>query len=286
MSSFYDILEVPENASSDDIKKAYRKLAMQYHPDRNPGNLEAENKFKSINEAYETLSDDGKRNEYDQQRRFGSGGTNWTQQAGPFNHGFEDIINQIFTNHGFNFHFAASSRNRDITLGLNISLEDAFFGKKVPIQFSTPTGRRVDLMVEIPQGIEHGMKIRYQGQGDHSNTSMPPGDLFIVVQIADHAIFQRNGHNLEYIIKIDALGCMVGTRYEVTGIDGQKLSVSIPKGTQHGTKLRIGGGGMPIRNKVNSRGDLILSVAVSIATEISDEILAQIDTIYKTISKK
>jgi len=282
MSNYYDVLEIGESASADEIKKSYRRLAMQWHPDRNQNNPTAEVKFKSINEAYEVLGDEQKRAEYDAQRK-GQFNPGWQQHQGsPFHQNFDDIISQIFNTHGFpgfNFGFNTAQRNRDINLTMTVSLEDVFSGKKIPIQFNTPGGRRIDLIVDLPQGIEQGMRIRYQGQGDHANTNIPPGDLYITINIEQHRAFVRNGDNLETVMDIDALECILGGKKTVSGIDGSQISVVVPAGSANGTKLRIGGGGMPQRGSPSKRGDLLLMINVTIPKNLNANIIAQIKNV-------
>jgi curved DNA-binding protein len=280
MSTHYETLGVSESASADDIKNAYRKLAMQWHPDRNNGNVEAEAKFKEINSAYEILSDQSKRTVYDQERRsagqnFGGGGMNWNVHFG--NGSFDDIISQMFAHHGFNFSHQPA-RNRDINLAMNIGLEDAFNGKQVPIQFNTNSGRRVELVINIPPGVDSGVKIRYQGQGDHSNTAIPPGDLYIQINIVDHPIFQRKGANLETSISVDAIGATIGTKHRITGIDGQQIEIKIPAGTAVGSRLKVTGKGMPVRANATERGDIIAVIAVTVPTNLSQQ---QLDVLHQ-----
>lgn len=280
MSTHYEVLGVSENASSDEIKKAYRKLAMQYHPDRNPGNSEAEAKFKEISVAYDTLSDQGKRQEYDLQRQHGA--RPGFQGAAAWGHGnnpLDDIIAQMFGSHGFTHMRRGPERNRDVSLAVNISLEEAYLGKQMPLQIATPSGRKVDLMLNIPAGVDNGTRIRYQGQGDHANTSMPPGDLYINVNVSNHGRFVRHGPTLEMMMDVDAISAMIGTRKTISCIDGQLIDVTIPPGTQHGTRLRIGGRGMPQRPGSTERGDMMIIVTISIPVDLNKNQLDILESI-------
>jgi len=273
MSSHYETLGVSEESSAAEIKSSYRKLSMQWHPDRNPGNAEAESKFKEISAAYETIGNDAKRQEYDQQRRAPppGQGMNWNMNFGGNGH-IDDILSQFFSQHGFGgFRQQQPQKNRDITLSMTIGLEDAFTGKQSPIQFNTPSGRRVELIVNIPGGVDNGVRIRFQGQGDHGNTSLPPGDLYILINVADHPIFSRNESGLIVAAKIDAIDAIVGTKHRITGIDGQIMDVTIPPGTQHGATMRIPSRGMPKGPNLTERGDLLVTVNVVIPIGISSE---------------
>lgn len=283
--NYYDILGVPETASKDEIKGAYRKLAMKWHPDKNLGNTEAETRFKEIGLAYETLMDDDKRAEYDAARRGPKPGA-----GNPFRTGFgtgdiDDIIAQMFGNHGFSFR-RGPERNRDVSLTLSINLEDAYLGKQVPLQITTPSGRRIDLIVTIPAGVDNGVRIRYQGQGDHANTSMPPGDLYINISIADHPRFKRNGTSIETTSSVDAISAMIGGRVEVTCIDGQRININVPPGTQPGTRLRVTGKGMPVHAGSNDRGDMIVELLVTIPTNIPKDICDMLGSLKDRIDTK
>ena len=273
MSSHYETLGVAEIASPAEIKSAYRKLAMQWHPDRNPGDTAAESRFKDISAAYEVIGNDTKRQEYDQQRRSPphGQGMNWNINAGGNGH-LDDILSQFFSQHGFGgFRPQQHQRNRDVTLNMTIGLEEAFTGKQAPIQFNTPSGRRVELVVNIPSGVDNGVRIRFQGQGDHGNTTLPPGDLYILITIADHPVFSRNGSSLITSAKIDAIDAIIGTKHRITGIDGQVMDITIPLGTQHGATMRIPSRGMPHGPNSTERGDLLVVVNVVVPAGLSSE---------------
>ena len=279
MATHYETLGVAQTATADEIKSAYRKLAMQWHPDRNQGNPEATAKFKEISAAYETLSDDNKRREYDFHQQhpqgFGPqvGGMHFNFGSTPFGPGgLDDFVSQIFGQHGFGG-FRQPPRNRDVNLNMQVSLEDVYYGKQVPIQFNTPGGRRVELVIDIPKGIDNGTRIRYQGQGDHDNPSMPPGDLYITIQVSDHPIFQRNDTTLGCTIKIDAISAILGTKHTMNTINGSKINITIPAGTQQGDNLRVQGAGMPRRQNPNGFGDLIVNVEIVVPTTLSSNLI-------------
>jgi DnaJ-class molecular chaperone len=288
MATLYETLGVAQTATPDEIKSAYRKLAMQWHPDRNQGNPEATAKFKDISSAYEILSDENKRREYDFQQQnsqnFGPsvGGMHFNFNGNPFGPGgLDDFVSQIFGQHGFG-HFRQPPRNRDVNLTMNVSLEDVYTGKQIPIQFTTPGGRRVELVIDLPKGIDTGTRIRYQGQGDHDNPNMPPGDLFINIQVSDHPRFTRIENTLECEVKIDAISAILGTRHTITTISGSKITITIPTGTQPGTKLRVHGAGMPIRQNPNAYGDLIVSVAINIPVNLTADNIALLQSIQSS----
>lgn len=270
MASYYETLSVSTDATPDEIKKAYRRLAMQHHPDRNPGDQSAIDKFRQITEAYEILSNDQKRQAYDAQSSGAFRGPK------PHDHNFhgsmEDILSKFFSQHGFGGFAREPARNRDISLSLTISLEEAYAGKQYPLSISSPSGRRIDVIVNVPAGIESGVRIRYQGQGDHANTSLPPGDLYIMIQIADHDRFKRTGSTLETVAVVDCITAAIGGRTQVTCINGQEVSIAIPAGTQHGTRIRLPGRGMPLHPSSTDHGDFLVAVQISIPTGLADDV--------------
>lgn len=269
MSSHYETLGVEKNATQDEIKKAYRKLAMRWHPDQNSNDPDATEKFKQISEAYEVLSNEAKRAEYDAMGNRPQPGAGWQQQ--PFNGTMDDFLSQFFGQHGFHGFRREPLKNRDVSLTLTISLEDAFTGKQYPLSISTPSGRRTDVIVNVPAGIENGVKIRYQGQGDHANTSLPPGDLYITVSITDHDRFVRTGSILETRVGVDCISAIIGGRLGVRCIDGTEILVALPPGTQNGSKMRITGKGMPLHPGAKERGDMLVVIDIRIPTDLSDD---------------
>lgn len=284
MTTHYETLGVSESADQEEIKKAFRKLAMQYHPDKNAGDKAAEDKFKQINEAYDTLSNPAKRQEYDHRRKFPGGDRTdqwgWNMNMGPG--GLEDFINQFFQQHGFAGP-QRQAKNRDVTLTLTITLEDVYNGKNQPVQFNTPSGRKVELMVNIPTGVESGIRMRFQGQGDHANTNIPPGDLYIQIVVAEHKVFDRQAHDLHTKLKIDALGAIVGCKKRLSCIDGQEIELTIPAGTQYGTFFRAQGKGMTIRNQPNNKGDLFIHIETVIPTGLTQDQINGLKTLRDSI---
>jgi curved DNA-binding protein len=273
MANLYEILGVAENASNDEIKSAYRKLAMKYHPDKNQGDKAAEDKFKEVTGAYETLIDQQKRKEYDFQRtnQFHNNRQHFHMNFGQGN--IDDIIQQMFNQAGFNFR-RGPEKNQDVSFNMKISLDDAFLGKQVPLQINTPSGRRVELGINIPSGVESGMRIRYQGQGDQRNTNLPPGDLYIQIEIAEHPLYTRSGSTLETKLTVDAIDLILGVKQQIKCIDQSVIELIIPPGTQHGIKLRVPHKGMPQQPNSKERGDLLVQINALIPS-IADKQLEQ-----------
>ncbi len=276
MKDYYKILGVAENASNDELKRAYRTLAMQYHPDRNK-NSDAEGKFIEINEAYNVLSDEGKRAEYDQQKSFGGGfpgGFNFEFRNGA--HPFGDIFEQIFRGQG-----PRMAKNPDTQVQINISLQEAFTGKSMPIQFTDNSGNSVNLVVNIPAGVESGYRLRYAGNGTRTQSNLPPGDLYITVIVGMDPNFQRNGTNLLTTLEVPLWESIVGTEKHVPLIDGGTAVLRVPELTSDQTLLRLKGKGMPTRSP-NTRGDLLVRLVVKMPESLTQE---QKDTITQWFKK-
>lgn len=292
MNDFYKILELNEGASQDDIRAAYRRLAKLHHPDLNQGDAASEAKFKQINEAHDTLGDPSKRAQYDQQRQFGHSAGQHFQGGFPggfpggmhFNFGmggqpFEDVFSQFFGAQGFARQ--AQPRNNDFQFNMNISLEEAFTGKTVPVNFEA-NGQQRNISVNIPAGVENGTKLRFQGHGDRAIASAAPGDLYIIIGINEHPKFRRDGPHLHMNLNVDAFSAMIGEEVEIVNIDGQKTLVKVPAGTQPNAVLRVSGRGMPLHNHARSRGDLFINVTITIPRNLNLDQLKQIESIKQS----
>ena len=261
---YYNTLGVKRGASDDDIKKAYRKMAMKYHPDRGGD----EKKFKEVEEAYRTLSDPQKRQIFDM------GGDPNRQQGGfrqgdsPFEFHFNTgNMDDIFESFGFGRRQAR--RNKSLSINVQIDLEDVLRGKTINAEVGISGGKKNVINIEIPPGIHDGQQIRYNGMGDNSLSGIPPGDLIVNVRIKKHRIFKREGDNLVLDKPVLVWDALLGTKVEIDTLDGKKLHLSIPAGTQPDTILSCRGEGVPnIRNKV--RGNLFVKVKVTVPKNLTD----------------
>jgi molecular chaperone DnaJ len=342
---FYQVLGVDKKASADELKKAYRKLAMQYHPDKNAGNKEAEAKFKEISEAYDVLKDDQKRAAYD---RFGHGafaggmgGTGAGAGAQGFSGGFGgfgDIFEEMFGDFmgGQQRRGGAGGdgarRGADLSYEMEITLEDSFHGKDVPIKVSswqacagcagsgaekgtkadtcdtcrgagriraqqgfftvertcpscggagqtikTPCGscggsgrtrKEKSLKVSIPAGVEDGTRIRFAGEGEAGLRGGPAGDLYVFLGIKPHRFFQREASNLYCRVPVPITTVALGGNIEVPTIDGKRMKVAVPAGTQTGQQFRLKAKGMTVLRSPN-RGDMFVEIAVETPVNLS-----------------
>jgi len=275
-NNYYDVLGVSKNASQDEIKKAYRRMARQYHPDVNKDDPQAEAKFKAANEAHEVLSDTEKRAQYD---RFGSqwkqaqdSGFNWGAQGGDGGYtyytqtanpedvfggsGFEDIFGSFFgRDPRGNTYQSRAQAGQDIEHDVEITLEDAFHGTTQSLQWQD--GRAID--AKIPAGVRHESRVRLKGQGAPGYNGGPNGDLYLRVHIAPHPRFERDGDGLKLTMSVDLYTLLLGGQIDVDGID-KTVKLTIPAGTQNGKVFRLGGLGMPNLKQKSKRDNLLVKV--------------------------
>lgn len=289
---YYALLEIKRNATQDEIKKAYRKLAKQYHPDSNIGNSEAEEMIKEINEAYEVLSDEKRKKKYDTLiNRFNfMSGIEFDPKKFGFSRGKKEINdeqNPVFSDF-FNLFFGNDEmdleellfdddtieeeemlfrKGEDLEIEHEISLERAFFGGKTVIQVKGIGNKVKEYEVDVPTGIREGEKVRLLGKGQPGTVGAPPGDLYVKIKIKNHDKLSIKGVDLQTDLLIAPWEAVLGGRAVISTIDG-KLDIGIPAGIQNGSKLRVKGKGY-----VNSqgRGDLIANVKIVMPTEITHE---------------
>lgn len=262
MKDFYQILGVDSKADDVQIKAAYRRLAKENHPDLKPNDKVAESRFKEINEAYETLRDREKRARYDAERS-GGGAFRWnnysnTSWTHPADVNLEDIIHDIFPGGSRGRGFYSNARNRDIILGYTITLEEAFKGSEAEVKYNTPGRPTQEIKFKIPPGIQDGVKLRFQGKGEDTLTGVPPGDLYIRVNVAPHPLFVRMNFNLHTCVAVDYLDAILGCDQEIATIDGGQIKMRIPAGISPGQLLRAQGKGMMTPN--GTRGDMMVEV--------------------------
>ncbi len=266
---YYKILGVEKGASQDDIKKAFRKLAHEFHPDKTKGNEEASKKFKEASEAYSVLGDEQKRKQYD---TFGSAGPNMGGGAGGFN-GFNGFDFSQFTGangQGFEFDlgdifnefFGGQRRPRrgmNITYDAQISFKDSIFGIEKEI-----TINKEKLSIKIPPGIESGQGLRVQGKGEDGPGGR--GDLIIRVWVEKHPVFRKEGYNLIMELPLKLTTALLGGSVDIETLEG-KLEVKIPSGTTHNDVLRVKNKGVP--DERGRRGDLLIVTEVAMPRKIS-----------------
>ena len=262
---YYDVLGVSRSASEDEIKRAYRQKAKQYHPDANPNNPGAEARFKEINEAYEVLRDDDKRSAYNhfganwQNYQDFNGGQNPFGNAGAAHVDMSDLFETLFNGQRRGFRVNAVRDGEDIEQNTHISLREAYEGARRVVTFQD--GRVVPF--KIPRGADTGAKVRLAGEGHPGISGGRAGDLYLVVHVAEDPQFKRQGDDLHVDVKVDVFTAMLGGEAEVPTMT-RPVRVKIRAGAQSGQKLRLAGKGMPKLRHENAFGDLYARVMVTV----------------------
>jgi len=312
---YYDVLGVPKTASADEIRKAHRKLALKYHPDRNKNNKEAEERFKEIQEAYDVLSDDTKRANYDQfgHAGVGAGGPNGgdpaeafrraqagrggrtTWRASPnvtvedfdpsqFGGDFGDIFDQIFGARGAAGGGRAGTRGRvrptpargqDVEHTIVLSFEQAARGTTLPLQITRGPDQTETIEVKIPPGVKDGSRIRIKGRGEQ--TGGEPGDLYIITHVNAHPYFRREGLDIYIDLPISVWEAFMGTKVQVPTLDGP-VTLTVPPGTGSGAKLRIKGRGV---ERGPERGDQYAVIKILLPKTLDEQDRQVIEQLQK-----
>jgi curved DNA-binding protein len=295
---YYDTLGVSKTSTPDEIKKAYRKLALKYHPDKNKGDKEAEDRFKQISEAYAVLSDPEKKQQYDTYgstdfhrrysqedifrnfdlndilRQFGFGMGGGRQQSSGFGGmGGGGPFNSFFSSQGMGGGCGGGchqpEKGQDMTYQITVTLEDVLNGADRSISLRK-NGNTQQVSVKVPKGIEEGKKLRLKGKGGSSRNGGPPGDLYLKVEIASHKDFERDGDDLVTTKYLSYSEACLGAKVEVATLEGKKFAVKVPAGSVNGSRLRIRGYGLPV-GPLGERGDLYVRIAVKVPEVLTEE---------------
>lgn len=287
----YDTLGVSKNASFEEIKAAYRKLALKYHPDR--GGDQA--KFQEITHAYEVLSDPEKKSMYDRggQQDFANGGWREYRSGNPFGgnpfgfnegHPFEDI----FTQFGFGFQQRASQprpKNSDLQIKIRISLKDSFLGKTMTIDYPLPSGRQQTAEIKIPAGIASGQQMRLGGMGDDTLKDMPRGDLIVHIEVDRDPKFHRDDMAIVTRLEIDVFDAMLGCKRTIKNLDDSDVELVIRPGTQNGQRYACKGLGFSSIRFDNIKGDLIVHVTVKTPAVVDPKYVEKVTSLAEEIRK-
>lgn len=280
---YYKVLGISKSATKDEVKKAYRKLAQKYHPDKKDGD---EKKFKEVNEAYTILSDDKKRSQYDQfgQTFSNSGGTsgfegfdfsqftNQHRSGGAFEFDLNDILGNIFGGG-----WSRTNKGRDIHKDIEITFKDSILGVLREIVITREKGQTEKININIPPGIDSGEMLRYKGKGEPIENGIP-GDLYIRIHVKPHSKIKKEGIHLIMEENIKITESFLGTKKTIETID-DNITVSIPKGIRNGEFLRVKGKGVPITP--NRSGDLLIKINIETPKKISRKAEKALETLQE-----
>ena len=271
---YYQTLGVAENASQDEIKQAYKKLAMKNHPDRGGDT----NKFQEISQAYDTLGDAQKRTQYDAQKN----GFN------PFSHnmggGFQDVGEMFSFAFGPGFAgFNQRRKNRDLSIRVKITFKQSFTGTQIEARFNTPSGKSQNVVIDIPPGVQSGQTIRYGGLGDDSVPNLPRGDLNVTIVVEVDTKWERRGNDIYTKLPINILEAMIGCTKDIECIDGYKMNVNLRPGIQPGTEFTSGGRGFKELN-TGRAGNLYVIIDVEIPAVADATLKRELEKLYSKIN--
>lgn len=288
---YYKILELDKTATPDQIKKAYRKLARKFHPDVNPNNKAAEDKFKQINEANEVLSNPENRTKYDkygkdwkhgeefekaqQQNRSRSSQQSYSGQGGFGQDDFSDYFESMFGGGGRSSRQSAKFKGQDFNAELKMSLRDAFTTQKQVL-----TVNNSKIRITIPAGIENGQVIKIAGKGGPGVNGGPNGDLYIQFSIENDTAFKRDGDNLYATVDLDLYTAILGGDITVDTFDG-KVKLTIAPETQNETKVKLKGKGFPVYKKDGEFGDLIITYKIKNPSQLTEKEKALFEELKK-----
>ncbi len=278
---FYKILGVSKETSDAELKKVYRKLAREFHPDSNPDNAKAEARFKEISEAYSVLSDKDQRAEYDQMRAMGSGPRFTGGQGFPGGSqgfpgggaGFEDVFSNLFGGGGgmggFGG-FGGPQRGADLTHRATIDFIDSIKGTTLKLNFD----RGGAVQVKIPAGIQDGQKVKVRGKGQASPNGGEPGDLLVSVHVKPHPVFVRDGSNLRVTVPVTFVEASLGATIQVPTLGGEPVKLKVSPGTPNGRVLRVKGKGV---ESSKGTGDLLATVEIAVPSHLSEKAKAALE---------
>ncbi len=279
---FYKVLGVDKKAAADEIKKKYRALARDLHPDKTKGDSAKEEKFKAVSEAYEILSDARKRAEYDEARSLFERGGFRAPQGGDFHDVFgggnpQDIFANLFGNAARR----GPRKGQDLQTEATITFRESVFGTTLDLRLATDRGQAQNISARVPTGVNDGAKIRVKGKGAQGEAG--PGDLFIQLHVKPHPIFSRKGENLTITLPVTFAEAALGADIKVPTMAGDDVTVRIAPGTPNGRTLRVKGRGI---TKGSATGDLLVTVEVQVPQRVDGKALDALKTFAEETSSQ
>jgi molecular chaperone DnaJ len=284
---FYKVLGVDKKSPADEIKKKYRALARDLHPDKTKGDAAKEEKFKAVSEAYEILSDPKKRAEYDEARSLFERGGFRAPQGGGFQGGdFHDVFGggnpqDIFANLFGNAARRGPRKGQDLQTEATITFRESVFGTTLDLRLATDRGQAQNISARVPTGVTDGAKIRVKGKGAQGEAG--PGDLFIQLHVKPHPIFSRKGENLTITLPVTFAEAALGADIKVPTMAGDDVTVRIAPGTPNGRTLRVKGRGI---TKGSTTGDLLVTVEVQVPQRVDGKALDALKTFAEETSSQ
>jgi curved DNA-binding protein len=289
---YYNVLGLQKNATADDIKKAYRKLAKQFHPDANPDDVTAKKKFQQINEANEVLSDVENRKKYDKYGKDWQHSEAFDQQArqrqqysqqfsgNDTDGGFSDFFSSMFGGGGGGRRSTGKQKGQDLNANFQLNLSDTF---KTHQQTITVNGKNI--RITIPAGIEDGQVIKLKGYGQASPNGGTAGDLYLTFKLNNDTFFKRVGNDLQITQEIDLYTAVLGGDITLNTLHG-KVKLKVKPETQNNTKIRLKGKGFPVYKQEDEFGDLFVTYLVKLPTNLSEKEIELFTELQKINSKK
>jgi molecular chaperone DnaJ len=310
---YYSVLGIQRTAGAEEIKKAYRKLALKFHPDKNPGDKAAEDRFKEVTEAYDVLNDPQKKQNYDQFgfamgnqgpgpggagrgfenfsgfdfRSAGGSGRKGQNPGGqdPFQDFFSDFFGEAFQSQGGRGGFQ-SQRGADLRYTLAITLEEAATGTEKKISFVRHRQGKEDtarLSITVPAGVKSGQRLKLRGEGDLPQGANKPGDLYVIIQFQDHPLFKRKENDVLMELPVSFVDALLGTKVEIPILAG-KAQLTIPPGTHTGQMFRLKGKGFPDIGGY-APGDMLVKILIDVPNELSEEEKQSLEKLRKVAMK-
>ena len=273
---YYSTLGVSPDANEKAIQKAYRKLARDLHPDQNPNDTKAEERFKDVSAAYDVVGDPDTRSKYDEARRMGPGGAGFSSNFGGQTGDFSDLINSMFGGGFDQSHDQRQRRGATHEAQLRLTFDEAITGLETSVTAGKVSGSSQSVKIRIPATVEDGTRLRLKGKGGPGINGGPAGDLIVIIRVSAHDIFERDGTNLMLEIPVSFIDAALGADIQIPKYPNGTKKLRLPSGTQTGSTFRVKGEGITIGK---STGDLFVTVKITVPENIDEKQRAALEDI-------